>query len=164
MRQPGNRPLACGSGKTAGGGRLAAALMASCVFATTLSLTLNEASALTKVGGKSDAVTLTAEDAPIGEVLAALSSKFGLIYTPTPGLNHTVGGSYSGPLQDVLTRVLDGCDYVVSYSSDQIELKVLGQSDSPARPSTLPPQPAPSAAASAPQAGQVLANAHPRGR
>ncbi len=163
MRQPGNRPLAFRCGRTVGGGPLAAAFMASCVFATTLSLTLNDASAKTKVERKPDAVTLTAEDAPIGEVLAALSSKFGLVYTPTPGLNRTVGGAYSGSLREVLTRVLDGCDYVVSYSGDEIELKVMGQSDSTA----LPPQPAvaaSSAVVNAPQAGQILANAHPHGR
>ncbi len=163
MRQPGNRPLVFRCGRTVGGGRLAAAFMASCVFATTLGMLMGEASALTQVDGKSDAVTLTAKDAPIGEVLAALSSKFGLVYTPTPGLNRTVGGAYSGSLREVLTRVLDGCDYVVSYSGDEIELKVMGQSDSTA----LPPQPAvaaSSAVVNAPQAGQILANAHPHGR
>ena len=153
MRQPGNRPLVFRCGRTVGGGRLAAAFMASCVFATTLSLTLNDASAKTKVEGNPDAVTLTAEDAPIGEVLAALSTKFGVVYTPTPGLNGTVGGTYLESLQDVLTRVLDGCDYVISYSGDKIEVTVMGQSGSGARPSGLPPQPvlaAVSTAANAP--------------
>ncbi len=146
VRQPSDRqfvPECEGNFSTT---RLTAFIFASGVLVTALAATLDQASATTTVEGKPDAVSLTAEDAPIGEVLAALSAKFGFVYTPTPSLNRTVGGTYSGTLQQVLGRILDGCDYVASYSGDKIELRILGPSQSIARPSSLPPQPGPTAA------------------
>ncbi len=167
MCQPGDKHFESGRGSNSGARWLATAILASSIVATALNISLGEASAKTKVEGKADAVSLTAEDAPIGEVLAALTAKFGLIYTPTPGLNRTVGGTYSGTLQRVLARVLDGCDYVVSYSYDKLELRVLGQSGPSAHPSGLPPQPslaATNAAINAPPSGQVSANLPSAGR
>jgi hypothetical protein len=133
--QPNDSYVVCGRGYNVRVRWLTAAIIASVITTTMLTLTLGEASAKTKVEGTSDALSLTVEDAPIDEVLAELSVKFGLIYTPTPGLlNRTVGGTYSGTLQQVLTQILDGCDYIASYSGDKIELTVLGQSGSTARP------------------------------
>ncbi len=148
-----------GPGNNIGARWLIAAVIASGIVATVLLLTSRDASAKTMVERDSDAVSVTAENAPIGEVLAELSAKFGLIYTPTPGLDRTVGGTYSGTLQQVLARVLDGCDYVVSYSGDKIELKILGRSDSIPHPSGLPPQPSlthGSAVANAPPVGSGI--------
>lgn len=148
-------------GNNIGTGRWTAVIVAACTIATTLGVIPVEASAKTNIEGQSDAMSLTAEDAPLGEVLAALSAKFGLIYTPTPGLNLTIGGTYSGSLQQVLTRILDGCDYVAGYSDDKIELEIFGLSGAAAQPSGLPPQPniaAVSAAVNAPASAQVLAN------
>ena len=141
---------------------LTPAMIASAIIAILLTLTLGEALAKTKVEGTSDALSLEVEDAPIDEVIAELSAKFGLIYTPTPGLNHTVGGTYSGTLQQVLTQILDGCDYVASYAGDKIELKVLGRSGSIARPSDLP-QPSLAAVSTlldAPSSDQLSVNRH----
>ena len=123
-----------------------ARLLTTVVFASSavvmvLSFTLTEASAKTTVDGEPTAVSLTADDAPISEVLTALSAKFDLVYTPTPGLDRTIGGNYSGTLQQVLERILDGCDYVVSYSDDKIELRVIGRSSSTARPQNIPSSP-----------------------
>ncbi len=141
VRQRSDKHLVFERGNNIGARRLTAAVIASGIVATAFIVTLGKASAITKVEGGSNAVSLTAENAPIGEVLGELSAKFGLIYTPTPGLEGTVGGTYSGTLQQVLARVLDDCDYVVSYSGDKIELKILGRSDSTAHPSGLSPQP-----------------------
>jgi len=105
-----------------------------------LCMTLAQASATITIEGKSNAMSLTVDEAPINEVLAVLSAKFAIAYVPTPGLPRTVGGSYSGTLQQVLERILDGCDYVVSYSADKIELKILESSGSTAHASGLPPQ------------------------
>jgi hypothetical protein len=126
VRQPGDKHFESGRGSNSGARWLATTIIASCTVATALSITLGEASAKTTVEGKANAVSLTVEDAPIGEVLAALAAKFSVVYESTPGLNRTIGGTYSGSLQQVLARILDGCDYVVSYSGDKIELKVLG--------------------------------------
>jgi len=167
LRQPSDNQFVSGRGNNISGGRLTTAIMASCVVATTLAVTLGEAWAKTKVEGESDTVSLTAENAPVDEVLAELSAKFGLIYTPTPGLNRTVGGTYSGTLQQVLTRILDGCDYVASYSGDKIELKILGLSGPTASPPGPPAQPSLTTvgtAANAPPSDQVMANVHRPGR
>ena len=141
MRRPSHNHFVSGREQNVRPGRLTAVIIAAAIVATALTVALGKASAKTKVEGESDAVSLTAENAPIGEVLAELSAKFGLIYTPTPGLDRMVGGTYSGTLQQVLAGILDGCDYVVSYSGDKIELRILGQSGSAAHPSNLPPQP-----------------------
>jgi hypothetical protein len=139
VRQPSNKRFASAGTRCVRIRILTAAVIASSVIM--LCMTLSEASAKTKVDGDSSAVALTVEAAPISEVLAALSAKFDFIYTPTPGLDRTIGGIYTGTVQQVLERVLDGCDYVVSFSGDKIELKVLGPSGSTARPLGLSPQP-----------------------
>jgi hypothetical protein len=115
------------------------------IAAATLASTWGEAWAKTKVDGDSAAVLLTVDEAPVSEVLAALSTKFGFLYTSTAELDRTIGGLYSGTVQQVLERVLDGCDYVVSFSGDKIELKVLGLSGTAAR--SLSPSPQPNLAA-----------------
>lgn len=167
MCRPGDKHFESGRANNSRVRRLATPILASCIVATALSVPFGEASAKTNIEGKSDAVSLTAEDAPIGEILAALSDKFGLIYTPPSGLNRIVGGTYSGTLQQVLVRILDGCDYVVSYAGDKVELKILGQSGSSAHPSGLPPQPsltATSAVATAAPPSQISENLKATGR
>ena len=81
-----------------------------------------------EIEGATDAMQLSAEDAPLGEVLAALAARFNLTYEPAPQLDRQVGGTYSGTLQQVLVRILDGYDYVTNFSADGIELKVWGSS------------------------------------
>ena len=71
-----------------------------------------EASGRTKIDEDLQAVSLTADEAPVSEALAALSAKFGFVNIPTPGLDRTIGGFHSGTVQQVLERVLAGRDYV----------------------------------------------------
>ena len=97
--------------------------------------------------GQLDALRLTAEDASIDDVLAALSAKFNLTYSSELELDRTVAGSYSGTLQQVMGRILDGYDYVVNVSLERIELKILSRSATVAKPPTLPPPPSQAVAA-----------------
>ena len=161
VRQPSNKPLV--SART----RNLRVLILAAVLASSV-VTTTETWAMTKVEGDLEAISLTAEEASVSEVLAALSAKFGFVYTPTPGLDRTIGGVYSGTVQQVLERVLDGCDYAVSFSGERIELKVLGPSGSTARPSAPSvPQPnvaAASPAANAPPPAQDLAALRRAGR
>jgi hypothetical protein len=106
------------------------------------------ASAKTEVEGRPDAVRLSAEEASVSEVLAALAARFNLTYTPSPEFDRAVGGVYSGTLQQVLARILDGHDYVANFSVNGIEIQVLGRSGTIARPSDVPPLPGPATAAS----------------
>jgi len=128
------------------GARLMMALTWRAMIAVLVSTMQAPASAKTEVEGRSDAVRLSAEDASVNEVLAALSARFNLTYTPAPELDRAVAGVYSGTLQQVLARILDGYDYVANFSVN--ELKVLGRSGSIARPSDVPPLPGPATAAS----------------
>lgn len=86
------------------------------------------AAAKIEIKGPADAMQLLAEDASLSEVLAALAARFNLNYEPTPELDQQVDGTYSGTVQQVLVRILDGYDYVANFSSDGIEVKVWGRS------------------------------------
>src|SRR5262245_53545715 len=116
------------------GARLMLALIWRGMIAVFVSTMQAPALAKTEVEGPSDAVRLSAEDASVNEVLAALSARFNLTYTPAPELNRAVAGVYSGTLQQILARILDGYDYVASGSVNGIELKLLGRAGSSPRP------------------------------
>jgi hypothetical protein len=111
---------------------------------TVLSATLGPAAARTDVGGSPDAVYLRAENATVGEVLAALSARFKLKYPPSSHqVGHTITGVYSGSLRYVLSRVLDGSSYMLAFVDDIVEIKLLGTagSDRSASNDRLPPEP-----------------------
>jgi hypothetical protein len=70
------------------------------------------------------------ENATVGEALNALSGKFKLSYKLPPTVTGTVTGVYTGTLRQVLGRLLDGHDYIVTVVDDGgIELVVLGASN-----------------------------------
>ncbi len=141
MCQPNGDRSISGRGRSAFGARATVAFTWPAIIAVLISTMPGPASAKTEIEGRADAVHLSAEDASISEVLAALSAQFNLTYTPAPELDRAVAGVYSGTLQQLLGRILDGYDYVTKTSVDGIELKVLGRSGSIARPSGLPPPP-----------------------
>jgi hypothetical protein len=95
------------------------------------------ASAETQVRGQSDNIYLQAENASIGEVLAALSAEFKLTYKLASSPGRTVTGVYSGPLQQVLVRVLDSHDYFIKNLDDSVDVVVLGASSMSAQPSPI---------------------------
>ena len=82
-------------------------------------------SAATEVRGQADVIQLRAENASIKEVLTALSERFKLTYKLPPTANRVFTGLYSGGLQQVLSRILDGNDYIINVSDDGIEVIVL---------------------------------------
>jgi hypothetical protein len=85
-----------------------------------------DARAATHVEGSPDGLSLRAENASISEVLNALGVK--LRYRPAPDLTRTKTGVYSGTLHEVLARVLDGYDYIITASGDTVQVVVLGAS------------------------------------
>jgi len=121
----------------------------SAVIAALLSVTLRPAAAETQVRRQADDIYLRAENASIREVLAALSAEFNLTYKLGSNSERTVTGVYSGPLQEVLVRVLDSHDYFIKNNpDDSVEIVVLGTSSVIAQPSPVPAL-APSAAVNA---------------
>ena len=82
-------------------------------------------SASTEVRGQVNEMQLRAESASIREVLNALSATFKLTYKLPPNIDRTVTGLYLGSLRQVLSRILDGNDYIVNVSDNGIEVVVL---------------------------------------
>ena len=61
-------------------------------------------------------------------MLAALSDRFKLTYKLPPAASRVFTGLYSGIFQQVLSRILEGNDYIVNVSDDGIEVVVMGAS------------------------------------
>ena len=116
------------------GSRTEKPLVWAAVFAAVIGSMPGTASAVSEVEGQADAIKLRAENASIREVLDALSTKFKLSYKVPPNLIRNMTGEYSGTLNQVLARVLDGNDYVVETSEAGVKIVVLGASGGPASP------------------------------
>jgi len=114
-----------------------------------LSVVVTPALAAVEVRGQQGDLQVEAKNASLREILDALSAKFALTYKIPPTLRRVVTGRYSGTLQQVLRRVLDGSDFIVKASDDRIEVVVLGVSQATAVAAieqAPPPRPAPVAA------------------
>jgi hypothetical protein len=86
---------------------------------------LQPSRAATDVQGQPDEMQIQAENATIGEIRHALSGKFKLSYKLPPTITRTVTGSYAGTLSQVLGRLLDGDNFIVSVSDAGMEVAVL---------------------------------------
>ena len=106
------------------------------VLATQIGAMPGPAAAASEVEGQADTVKLRAENASIREVLDALSAKFKVSYKVPSNLIRNLTGEYSGTLNQVLARLLDGNDYIVETSEDGVKIVVLGASGGHAPPSS----------------------------
>lgn len=98
-------------------------------FAFALLLALIAASsarAQIRIDGDPDAVQVVVQDAPVEDVLAALSENFGLRYRSAMPLERRINGSHDGALARVVARVLDGYDFVLKVDSGGVEVTVYG--------------------------------------
>jgi hypothetical protein len=146
MLQPGFVDLACKRGRNPRAAVCRHAFMSLTFAALLFTIAPPAVAAKVEIKGPADAMQLSAEDAPLSEVLAAMAARFNLTYEPAPELDRQVDGTYSGTVQQVLVRILDGYDYVTNFSSNGIELKVWGRSQT--IPYSLPggtPNPQPTA-------------------
>jgi hypothetical protein len=82
----------------------------------------------TEVRGQHDDLQLRAENASTREVLDALAGPFKLTYQLPADLERSLSGRYSGTLRQVLARILDGNDYIVSVTGNGMKVIVLGAS------------------------------------
>jgi len=89
------------------------ALPLSALFLQALSVS---ARAEVKVSGEGTTLKIEAADAPLEEVLAALGKSSGLQYNYPANLSRSVSGTYTGPLRQVLSRLLQGTNFVVEDS------------------------------------------------
>ena len=82
-----------------------------------------------QVNGQPEAVHIEARDVPLQQVLDALQAKFNLRYRANDTLETRKTGTFSGPLQRVAARILDGYDFVMKITPQGIDLLVLRQRD-----------------------------------
>jgi hypothetical protein len=87
--------------------------------------------AAVQVSGNPQAVRIEAQNTSIADILAALGRDFGVKYTSSTDLDRQITGTYEGPLQRVLGRVLEGYNFVVKTRDGRIDLTVLGTRGGP---------------------------------
>ena len=78
------------------------------------------------VSGTPDAVRVDAHDAAVDEVMAELGESFGLQYCSPASLNRRITGTFEGSLQQVVTRLLSGYDFVMKTDPSGVEVWVYG--------------------------------------
>ena len=79
-----------------------------------------------RITGDPDAVRVEARNAPVEEVMAALGTSFGLRYRSTVSTSRRITGTYEGSLQRVVTRLLDGYNFVMKTGPGGVEVMVYG--------------------------------------
>lgn len=95
------------------------------VLIMALGLTSRTAHAEVRVEGQIDSVRIEVRDASVRDVLEALSSTFHLRVEGSAALDRPVSGTYKGSLQQVVARLLTGRDYVATYSTGKVEIRIL---------------------------------------
>jgi hypothetical protein len=100
--------------------RAAIALSVALVMAPSLVL------AKAQVRGSREVVSIETQNASIQEILTALGAAFDVQYRSSVNLEKQLTGTYEGSLQRVVTRVLEGYNFIVKTSEGRIEIIVLG--------------------------------------
>jgi hypothetical protein len=96
----------------------------------------------TQVRGKPNAVTVEAKNASVEEVLVALANTFKVQFRSSANLEKRLTGTYTGTLQQVVSHVLRGYDFVAKSGEKGIEITLLG-SGKPIAIGAAPSAPAP---------------------
>ncbi len=89
-----------------------------------------------RVEGPASDVHIDARDATVGDVLAALAERFGLRVRGSVG-DRRISADFDGSLRQVITRVLDGYNYVIRTRGDGMEVMVLSTSSPHAMPAPI---------------------------
>jgi len=94
-----------------------------------------------KVHGDTTAVRIDASQASVSQVLAAIGTTFKIRYRTSTSLDTPINGTYTGSLGEVISRVLNGYNYVVKSQDGPIEITVLGRRGAQAIAAEPPPPP-----------------------
>jgi hypothetical protein len=81
-----------------------------------------------RMQGDANALHLYLRDATVEEALTALSAEFNVRCRTPAILDRRLTGTYGGSLRQVISRLLDGYDFVTKISRDRVELFVYGTS------------------------------------
>jgi hypothetical protein len=79
-----------------------------------------------QVSGSADAITIEARDTSVEDILAALSRAFDMDYRSSIDLDKRLYGTYVGPLSQVVTRILQGYNFVLKNNNESISVTVVG--------------------------------------
>jgi hypothetical protein len=104
-----------------------------------VSLGAMPARAAVSVQGDTASVQVVAHQATVSEVLAALRSALGLRYRTMANIDSVIGGTYRGPLNNVLGQILRGYNYVIEVHDTTIYLIVVGKAGKLPVASGVPP-------------------------
>jgi hypothetical protein len=112
----------------------------SIALATALSCSLaTVAYADVQIEGTAAAVRVTTSQDTIADVLSAFASPFNVKYRSAVPLNATANASYSGSFGQVISRLLDGYNYVIKKDQATTEIIVLGKRGEAAIPPKASP-------------------------
>jgi hypothetical protein len=132
-------------------GQTSVGLAALAIWIAFLSL-CQSAGAEVSISGTPGAVRIEARQASIDEVLRALQTSFKLRYSASGAIGGLISGTYSGSLPSVIARILDGHNYVMHGSADDLQVLLLTTGTSAMKPAALaaPAQPGSAASGSGP--------------
>jgi len=96
------------------------------------------AAAEVHVEGTVAAVRVTTNKDAIPDVLSAFGAAFNVRYRTVVPLDGNASSAYSGSLVQVISRLLDGYNYVIAHDQGTIEIVVLGKRREPSMPIQKP--------------------------
>ena len=100
--------------------------LAAIVLGVSMAVAPTLAFAEAQVRGKPNAVTVEAKDASVEEILVALTNAFDVHFRSSANLEKRLTGTYEGTLQQVVTHVLRGYNFVVKSGEQGVEITLLG--------------------------------------
>jgi hypothetical protein len=110
------------------------ALVAAAVLAHSVATV---ARAEVKIEGSLAAVRVTTDQEAISEVLSAFGDAFDVRYRTVIALDAAADTAYSGSFGQVISRLLDGYNYVIRTERNSIEILVFGRRGRMAAPYDL---------------------------
>jgi hypothetical protein len=83
---------------------------------------------LLRVTGDPAKMKLEVRQTSLTSVLAALSAAYPVSFSSAVPLDELRDGAYAGPLHQLITRLLDGYDYVIKENNATLDIVILGKS------------------------------------
>jgi hypothetical protein len=81
-----------------------------------------------RVTGDPAKMKLEVRQTSLTSVLSALSAAYPITFKSAVPLDELRDGAYTGPLHELITRLLDGYDYVIKENNATLDVLILGKS------------------------------------
>jgi hypothetical protein len=79
-----------------------------------------------RIEGDAAALQVEVQQTAIADVLAALKG-FNVRYRSSIGLDKVLDGTYAGPLEHVVARLLNGYNYTTKHDGSRLEVTIFGK-------------------------------------